>query len=76
MFGSLEQSRDSWKQKAQSLEAEFTQFKPEAAVQHQELEAVKKTPLEKPEANEWSDGRSFVVFPSITDILSARFSWW
>jgi chromosome segregation ATPase len=49
----LEQSRDSWKQKAHALEAELTQFKAEAAVQHQELEALKKTPLETPEANEW-----------------------
>jgi chromosome segregation ATPase len=48
----LEQSRDSWKQQAQSLEAELAQLKAEAALQRQELEAVKKTLMETPEANE------------------------
>jgi hypothetical protein len=46
----LESSRNHWKQRSQSLEAELAQVNAKAAVQQQELEALKKSQLEKPSA--------------------------
>jgi chromosome segregation ATPase len=44
----LESIRDHWKQRSQALEAELAQVKAETAVRQKELEALKKSRLEKP----------------------------